>query len=74
MKKFNILLVAILFCLISKSSFAALGFAKVYKVTMSEVRLCTGNSSGTTCEIVVSSTTIPNKPFLISSLIFTHDP
>ena len=50
MKKFNILLVAILFCLISKSSFAAMGFAKVYKVTMSEVRLCTGNSSGTTCD------------------------
>lgn len=54
MKKFNILLVAILFCLISKSSFAALGFAKVYKVTMSEVRLCTGNSSGTTCDGAVT--------------------
>jgi len=50
MKKFNILLVAILFCFISKSSFAALGFAKVYKITMNEVRLCTGNSSGTTCD------------------------
>ena len=50
MKKFNILFVAILFCLISKNSFAAVGFAKVYKVTMSEVRLCTGNSSGTTCD------------------------
>ncbi len=50
MKKFNILIIIIMFFLVSKNSFAAKGVAAVYKVTMNEAALCTGNSSGTTCD------------------------
>ena len=39
-----------MFLLVSKNAFAAKGKAKVYKVTMNEAALCTGNSSGTTCD------------------------
>ena len=39
-----------MFLLVSKNAFAAKGRAAVYKVTMNEVKLCTGNSSGTTCD------------------------
>jgi len=39
-----------LFLLVSKNAFAAKGKAAVYKVTMNEAALCTGNTSGTTCD------------------------
>ena len=39
-----------MFLLVSKNAFAAKGKAAVYKVTMNEAALCTGNSSGTTCD------------------------
>jgi len=50
MKKVYIILFSVLFLLVAKNAFAAKGKAAVYKVTMSEVKLCTGNSSGTTCD------------------------
>ena len=50
MKKIFLILFSILFLLVSKNTFAAKGKAAVYKVTMNEVKLCTGNSSGTTCD------------------------
>ena len=50
MKKIFLILFSILFLLVSKNAFAAKGKAAVYKVTMNEVKLCTGNSSGTTCD------------------------
>ena len=50
MKKIFLLLFGILFLLSSKNAFAAKGIAAVYKVTMNEAALCTGNSSGTTCD------------------------
>ena len=50
MKKIFLILFSILFLLVSKNAFAAKGKAAVYKVTMNQVKLCTGNSSGTTCD------------------------
>ncbi len=50
MKKIFLILFSILFLLVSKNAFAAKGKAAVYKVTMNEAALCTGNSSGTTCD------------------------
>ena len=50
MKKIFLILFSILFLLASKNAFAAKGAAAVYKVTMNEAALCTGNSSGTTCD------------------------
>ena len=50
MKKIFLILFSILFILFSKNAFAAKGKAAVYKVTMNEAALCTGNSSGTTCD------------------------
>jgi len=50
MKKIFLILFGILFLLVSKNAFAAKGKAAVYKVTMNEAALCTGNSSGTTCD------------------------
>ena len=50
MKKVYIILFSVLFLLVTKNAFAAKGVAAVYKVTMNEVALCTGNSSGTTCD------------------------
>ena len=50
MKKIFLILFSILFLLVSKNAFAAKGKAAVYKVTMTEAALCTGNSSGTTCD------------------------
>ena len=50
MKKINILFFIILSFLFANNSFAAKGAAKVYKVTMNQAALCTGNSSGTTCD------------------------
>ena len=50
MKKVYIILFSILFLLVTKNAFAAKGKAAVYKVTMNEAALCTGNSSGTTCD------------------------
>ena len=50
MKKVYIILFSVLFLLVSKNAFAAKGKAAVYKVTMNEAALCTGNSSGTTCD------------------------
>jgi len=50
MKKIFLISFIILFLLVSKNAFAAKGKAAVYKVTMNEVALCTGNSSGTTCD------------------------
>tara|TARA_B100000579_G_scaffold95975_1_gene76004 strand:+ start:65 stop:835 length:771 start_codon:yes stop_codon:yes gene_type:complete len=50
MKKVYIILFSFLFLLVTKNAFAAKGKAKVYKVTMNEAALCTGNSSGTTCD------------------------
>mgnify|MGYP001157104404 CR=1 FL=1 len=50
MKKVYIILFSVLFLLVTKNAFAAKGKAAVYKVTMNEAALCTGNSSGTTCD------------------------
>jgi len=50
MKKIIIILFSALFLLVTKNAFAAKGIAAVYKVTMNEAALCTGNSSGTTCD------------------------
>ena len=50
MRKLYIILFSVLFLLITKNAFAAKGVAAVYKVTMNEAALCTGNSSGTTCD------------------------
>ena len=50
MKKIFLISFIILFLLVSKNAFASKGKAAVYKVTMNEVKLCTGNSSGTTCD------------------------
>ena len=50
MKKIFLILFSILFLLVSKNAFAAKGKAAVYKVTMNEAALCTGNTSGTTCD------------------------
>jgi len=50
MKKIFLILFSVLFLLASKNAFAAKGAAAVYKVTMNEAALCTGNSSGTTCD------------------------
>ena len=57
MKKVYITLFSALFLLVAKNAFAAKGAAAVYKVTMNEAALCTGNSSGTTCDgkVVVGS-------------------
>ncbi len=50
MKKVYIIFFSILFLLVSKNALAAKGKAAVYKVTMNEAALCTGNSSGTVCD------------------------
>ena len=50
MKKIIIVLFSIIFIAVSNNAFAAKGKAAVYKVTMNEAALCTGNSSGTTCD------------------------
>ena len=50
MKKVYIILFSFLFLIFAKNSFAATGKAAMYKVTMNEAALCTGNSSGTTCD------------------------
>ena len=50
MKKVYIILFSVLFLLVTKNAFAAKGKAAVYKVTMNAAALCTGNSSGTTCD------------------------
>jgi len=50
MKKIIIILISIIFITASKNAFAAKGKAAVYKVTMNEAALCTGNSTGTTCD------------------------
>jgi len=50
MKKIFLIFLSVIFVLVSKYAFAAKGAAKVYKVTMNEAALCTGNSSGTTCD------------------------
>ena len=50
MRKVYIILFSVLFLLVAKNAFAAKGKAAVYKVTMNEAALCTGNSSGTTCD------------------------
>ena len=50
MKKVYLVLFSILFLILTKNAFAATGAAAVYKVTMNEAALCTGNSSGTTCD------------------------
>ena len=50
MRKMFLVLFSILFLLTAKNAFAAKGKAAVYKVTMNEAALCTGNSSGTTCD------------------------
>tara|TARA_B100001173_G_scaffold310927_1_gene326759 strand:+ start:2562 stop:3332 length:771 start_codon:yes stop_codon:yes gene_type:complete len=57
MKKIIIILFSIIFITVSNNAYAAKGAAKIYKVTMSEAALCTGNSSGTTCDgkVVVGS-------------------
>ena len=50
MKKIFLIFLSVIFVLVSKYAFAAKGAAKVYKVTMNEAALCTGNSSGVTCD------------------------
>ena len=50
MKKIYLVLFSFLFLIVTKNAFAAKGVAAVYKVTMNEAALCTGNSSGTTCD------------------------
>ena len=50
MRKLYIILFSFLFLIVAKNSFAATGKAAMYKVTMNEAALCTGNSSGTTCD------------------------
>ena len=57
MKKINILFFIIFSFLFANNSFAAKGAAKVYKVTMNQAALCTGNSSGTTCngKVIIGS-------------------
>ncbi len=50
MNKFTAIFYSVIFLLISTNAYAAKGKAAVYKVTMNEAALCTGNSSGTTCD------------------------
>ena len=57
MKKLLLIFLSFIFALTSNYAIAAKGPAKVYKVTMNEAALCTGNSSGVTCDgkVVVGS-------------------
>ena len=50
MKYLKIIISAILLFNFTTNLYAAVGKAEVYKVTMEEAALCTGNSSGTTCD------------------------
>ena len=50
MKFLKIIFSAILLFNFTTNLYAATGKAEVYKVTMEEAALCTGNSSGTTCD------------------------
>ena len=50
MKYLKIIISAILLFNFTTNLYAATGKAAVYKVTMEEAALCTGNSSGTTCD------------------------
>ena len=50
MKKIILTFFSIIFLLASNNAFAAKGAAAVYKVTMNEAALCTGHTSGTTCD------------------------